>query len=112
MDETTDVAGKEQATIIIRHVKDGNIHEDFVTFVHATDLSGQGLATLLIDTVHRMGLKMSNCRGLGFNGASSMMGKFKGCAAIVAKDYPMAKVVHCFNHRLNLVLTVRVVSNQ
>ena len=46
----------------------------------------------------------SLCHGLGFDGASSMTGKFKGCATVIQKKYPLANVVHCFNHRLNLVL--------
>lgn len=48
---------------------------------------------------------MDRCRGLGFDGASAMMGKFKGCAAKVIETYPLAKPIHCFNLRLNTVLT-------
>ena len=104
MDETTDVSGKEQATIIIRHFEE-EIREDFLAFVHAQDLTGKGLAKLLLRTVEDLGLDMAKCRGLGFDGASAMMGKFNGCAAVLMKKYILAKPVHCFNHRLNLVLT-------
>ncbi|KAK8752487.1 hypothetical protein OTU49_005800, partial [Cherax quadricarinatus] len=104
MDETTDVSGKEQATIIIRHVKE-DVKEDFLAFVHAHDLTGEGLAQLLIHAVEGLSLEMSKCRGLGFDGASAMMGKFRGCAAIIMQQYPLVKPIHCFSHRLNLVLT-------
>lgn len=104
MDETTDVSGQEQATIVLRYVKE-DVHEDFVAFLHARNLTGTGLAELLVTTVENLGLNMSNCRGLGLDGASAMMGKFKGCAAVIADTYPLAKPVHCFNHRLNLVIT-------
>ncbi|XP_050708190.1 SCAN domain-containing protein 3-like [Eriocheir sinensis] len=48
---------------------------------------------------------MAKCRGLGFDGASAMMGKFKGCAAVLMKKYTLAKPIHCSDHRQNLVLT-------
>ncbi len=105
MDETTDVSGKEQATICVRHFSNGELREDFLGFVHAQDLTGEGLARLLLSTVESVGLGMSSCRGLCFDGASAMMGKFRGCAAVVMREYPLAKIIHCFNHRLNLVLT-------
>jgi hypothetical protein len=105
MDETTDVSGKEQATLVIRYGDNDGAKEDFVGLVHATDLSGQGLATLLLESVGKMGLNMDLCRGLGFDGASAMMGKFRGCASIIQQYFPLAKAVHCFNHRLNLVLS-------
>lgn len=93
-----------QATIIIRHFEE-EIREDFLAFVHAQDLTGKGLAWLLLRTVEDLGLDMAKCRGLGFDGASAMMGKFKGCAAVLMKKYTLAKPIHCFNHRQNLVLT-------
>ena len=104
MDEPTDVSGTEQASIVVRLASEEGIRDDFLGFFHAEDLTGEGLATFLCDTVTKMGLDMSLCHGLGFHGASSMMGKFKGCATVIHKKYPLVKVVHCFNHRLNLVL--------
>ena len=79
--------------------------EDFLGFVHAKDLTGEGLATLLLDSVAKVGLDMSKCVGLGFDGASAMMGKYNGCATIIQRKFPGATPVHCFNHRLNLVLS-------
>ncbi|XP_076028450.1 zinc finger MYM-type protein 1-like [Oratosquilla oratoria] len=105
MDETTDVSRKEQATICVRHFSGGQLREDFLGFVHAKDLTGEGLARLLLSTVKSVGLNMGNCRGLCFDGASAMMGKFRGYAAVVVREYPLAKTIHCFSHRLNLVLT-------
>ena len=33
-----------------------------------------------------------------------MTGKFRGCAAMVVPEYSLTKMIHCFNHQLNLVL--------
>ena len=72
MDETSDASRKEQATIIIRHVHKENVREDFVGFIHAEDLTGAGLARL-----YSLGLDIRQCRGLGFDGASSMIGQIQ-----------------------------------
>ena len=69
MDETTDVSGKEQATICVRHFSNGQLREDFLGLVHAQDLTGKGLARLLLSTVKNISLNMSSCRGLCFDGS-------------------------------------------
>uniref|UniRef100_A0A0P4WIC2 Uncharacterized protein n=1 Tax=Scylla olivacea TaxID=85551 RepID=A0A0P4WIC2_SCYOL len=94
----------EQATIIIWHFEE-EIREDFLAFAHAQDLTSKGLAWFLLRIIEDLRLDMAKCRELGFDGASAMMGKFKGCAAVLMKKYNLAKLIHCFNHRLNLVLT-------
>lgn len=37
--------------------------------------------------------------------ASALMDKFKRCATILMKNYIHARPIHCFNYRLNLILT-------
>jgi hypothetical protein len=105
-DETSDTARLEQATVIIRYVDDtGSIHEDFAGFVHAEDLTGQGMAQLLIEFLGRMGLTLEYCRGQGYDGAAAMMGRFNGCQAVIRRQQPLAVPMHCFNHRLNLAVS-------
>jgi len=105
-DETSDTARLEQATVIIRYVGDsGSIHEDFAGFVHAEDLTGEGMAHLLIDFLGRMGLTLEYCRGQGYDGAAAMMGRFNGCQAVIKRQQPLAITIHCFNHRLNLAVS-------
>lgn len=105
MDETTDVSRQEQASITVSHVAAGTIREDFVGVFYAEQLSGAALAELLSSAGARLGLKMENCRGLGFDSAENIIRKLNGCAALIQRDHPLAKAVHCFNHRLNLVVT-------
>ena len=105
-DETSDTARLEQATVIVRYVDEsGSIHEDFVGFVHAEDLTGEGMAKLLIDFIGRMGLTLEYCRGQGYDGAAAMMGRFNGCQAVIRRQQPLAVPIHCFNHRLNLAVS-------
>ena len=106
MDETQDISCKEQATIIIRYVDEcGAVVEEFVGFCHAADLSGKGLALLLQNHLSKLGLDISKCRGQGYDGAAAMMGKLRGCAQNILKESHLAFPVHCFSHRLNLVLS-------
>jgi len=86
-DETSDTARLEQATVIIRYVGDsGSIHEDFAGFVHAEDLTGEGMAHL-IDFLGRMGLTLEYCRGQGYDGAAAMMGRFSDQAPTALSYY-------------------------
>ena len=106
MDETQDVSCKEQATVIIRYVEQcGKIAEEFIGFNQAIDLTGQGLSLLLKNFLKKLGLNIWKCRGQGCDGAAAMMGKMKGCATLIQTKFPLAFPVHCFSHRLNLVLS-------
>jgi len=105
-DETSDTARTEQASIIIRYVDDsGSIQEDFAGFVHAEDLTGQGMAQLVTEFLGRMGLTLEYCRGQGYDGAAAMMGRWNGCQAVISGQQPLAVPIHCFNHRLNLAVS-------
>jgi zinc finger MYM-type protein 1 len=95
-DETSDTARLEQAAVD----ESGSIHEDFTGFIHADDLTGEGMAHLLIDFLGRMGLTLEYCRGQGYDGAAAMMGRFNGCQAVIKRQQPLAITIHCFNHRL------------
>lgn len=48
---------------------------------------------------------MANCQEFGFDGESSMKGKFKRCATTLMKNCTLAYLIHSFNHILSLVLT-------
>lgn len=79
-----------QAAIVIKH-HETKIKGDLDELVQATDSTGAELEQLLITTVESLGLSMDRCRGLGFDGASTMMGRLKGCADKVMETYPLAR---------------------
>ena len=106
MDETTDVQGREQATIVIRTVDEsGEVSEDFVGFVEAEDLTGRGLANLLLRQLDSIGLNVADCRGQGYDGAAAMQGQFNGLQAVLKEKEPLALYIHCHAHRLNLAVS-------
>jgi hypothetical protein len=68
------------------------------------DVTGKGLAKLIIDNLQKYGIGTKFLRGQGFDGATSMSGKLNGVQAH-KKIYPLAMYVHCSAHSLNLVVS-------
>ncbi|XP_008180592.1 zinc finger MYM-type protein 1-like [Acyrthosiphon pisum] len=76
LDETADIAGIEQVSICARYVnrETCTLHEDFLQFVPTADLTGKGLATLILDNLKHFGIETQYLRGQGFDGAAAMSG--------------------------------------
>ncbi|XP_015377845.1 PREDICTED: uncharacterized protein LOC107172083 [Diuraphis noxia] len=105
--ETTDIAQIEQFSICIRYFEEELVvlREDFLTFVPVHDVTGLGLATVLLNTLKELGLDLDKLRGQGYDGAATMSGNFRGVQAIVKMSYPKALYTHCVSHSLNLCLS-------
>ncbi|GBL87917.1 Zinc finger MYM-type protein 1 [Araneus ventricosus] len=103
-DETKDLSKKEQLSIAVRYLYDGNIHEEFLCIEELETLDAEGLSSK-ITNVMKDRVNFQNCIGQAYDGASVVSGKHAGVNAII-KDRvtPLANYIHCFNHRLNLVL--------
>lgn len=106
-DETADVSGIEQVSLCVRYVELSTLelHEDFLQFVPAVDMTGKGLAKLIIDNLQNFGIDTTYLRGQGYDGAASMSGKFNGVQAHIKDTHPLAIYVHCSAHVLNLVVS-------
>lgn len=105
-DEVMDSLNKEQLSLVLRYVdKNFNIKESFVKFIHlATGLSGKSLADSILSSIYDLGLDITDCRGQGYDGASSVSGHINGCSAHILSRNRKALYVHCFSHRLNLTI--------
>lgn len=104
-DETTDNSHAEQLSLSIRYVKDNLVTEQFLKFVHVTDLTGVGLATTILEELRELQVNLNYMVGQGYDGAAAMSGQFKGVQAEIGRLYPAAIYVHCAAHTLNLVIT-------
>ena len=104
-DEATDISNKEQMTVCIRWVdEDFLIHEDPVELIHLPKTDSNTLTSALKDSLIRLCLPISQCRGQAYDGASSMSGHLNGVAAQIQKEFPSALYVHCLAHCTNLCL--------
>ena len=106
VDETTDIACRAQLSVIVRYVDHaGKIQERFIGFF---DVSGGRDAQSVFEVLNE------NMQGYNFrdklvsqtyDGAAVMASALNGLQAKVKAIAPSAMFVHCYAHRLNLVLS-------
>ena len=102
-DECRDVSRTEQLSICLRFVsrQDNHIKERFVGFTDVYELDASSLAGEIMCQLGQLGLNPSKCISQCYDGASVMSGHLSGVQAIVQRTL---LYVHCYAHRLNLVL--------
>ena len=113
IDETTDISTQEQVVVVFRWVDSHLVaHEDFVGLYVTNSTTANALVALIKDVLLRMNLKLENCRGQCYDGASNMKGRISGVSTQLLKDEPRAIYTHCYGHALNLACqdTVRSVN--
>ena len=105
VDETSDIANKEQMSIVIRYIsKDFVPIESFVGFVNVESTTGEALYDQINMALLSLNIHLEDCVAQGYDGASNMRGKNKGLATRIANNYPMAVYSYCNGHCLNLIL--------
>lgn len=104
-DECSDVANKEQFTIVIGWISEClQDHEDFIGLYEVENISAECLVHAIKDTLLRMGVSLSQCCGQCYDGASNMSGSRNGVAAQIIAEEKCAVYTHCYAHALNLAV--------
>jgi hypothetical protein len=102
-DEYTDISNKEQLTICLRWVDMKlEAHEDFLGFYEIPNIAASTIASVIKDSLLRLQLSLSDCRGQCYDGASNMLGKRSGVAQKILECQPKAHPTHCHAHCLSL----------
>ena len=105
VDETCDVAKREQMAIVFRFVdKDGILQERFFDLIHVTSTKAATLKEVLSSVSSKNAFDVQNLSGQGYDGASNMRREFNGLQALFLRECPYAYYVHCYAHRLQLAL--------
>ena len=78
--------------------------ERFLTLHHVVDTTSEALKVVLFGILDKYNLSISRIRGQGYDGASNMRGEFNGLQKKILDENPHAFYVHCFAHRLQLVI--------
>jgi len=68
------------------------------------DASAKTLASMIQDVIVRCGLDISNLRGQGYDGCSTMAGRESGVAKRIQQVESRAVFVHCAAHSMNLAI--------
>ncbi|KAH1208753.1 Zinc finger MYM-type protein 1 [Glycine max] len=105
IDESRDISVKEQMAVMLRFLNDKrNVVERFIALHHVTDTSSKSLKDALYGILDKYTLSISRIRGQGYDGASNMRGEFNGLQRKILDENPYAFYVHCYAHRLQLVV--------
>ena len=104
-DETRDASGAEQLGISLRWVDSSyTVHEDFIGLIQVDTTDAATLAYTIKDTLLRMNLQLTQCRGQAYDGAANMAGRLNGVAMRLQSEQNSILFVHCMAHCLNLCL--------
>ncbi|KAF0725460.1 zinc finger MYM-type protein 1-like, partial [Aphis craccivora] len=104
-DEARDIGKEEQMSLCIRYVSDCIIKERFLDFILLKDLDAQSLCNTIHKFLVSINLDITKCIAQSYDGASVMPGCNNGVQAKIRELSKNAcPYVHCYAHRLNLVL--------
>ena len=111
-DETRDCGKDEQLSICVRYVVEGTVYEDFYNFVRAEGLDALSIMVKLKGVLEGMEVDpVSHLVAQCYDGASVMSGRLSGLQALMRNEVcPKGIYVHCWAHRLNLVLVTAISS--
>ena len=103
VDETTDVANKEQLVLCLRWVDaDLETHEDFIGLYEVQSIDSAFILRVIHDVLLRLDISINSLRGQCYDGAETMSGVRNGVATQILKEEPRALFTHCYGHSLNL----------
>lgn len=106
-DECRDTGRMEQLSLCLRFAsgQDNCIKERFVGFTDVHELDAFSLTGEIMRKIGELGLESEQCVSQCYDGASVMSGHLAGVQVIVQRTLSHECVyVHCYAHRLNLVL--------
>ena len=81
-----------------------------IGFRVAEGLTAESLSNSIQDEMKQIGVNIYNLVGQGYDGADVMSGKCAGVQEKIRTIVPQALYVHCFAHRLNLLIVQAVKS--
>ena len=103
-DEATDASNKEQFVICLRWADDEfEAHEEFIGLYEIFNLTVNTLVAAIKDTLLRMNLNLSRCRGQCNDGAGKMSGAKHGTPTQILKEEERAFYTHCYGHSLGVI---------
>ncbi|XP_060855035.1 zinc finger MYM-type protein 1-like [Metopolophium dirhodum] len=107
MDETTDIVSKSQLSTVLRYINTIDGYEVVERFLGFTDVSEDRSAKALSEHVFSFISKYACEEKLiaqTYDGAAVMSGQHNGLQSLVRSKYENAIFVHCYAHKLNLVI--------
>ncbi|OCT71909.1 hypothetical protein XELAEV_18034886mg [Xenopus laevis] len=104
MDSTQDVGVMEQCSIILRYVRERDVHERLIALINVKSTTGEALYLSLKDQLEKVSLSVSNIIGCSFDGAANTSGCYNGVQAHIRNVSCSSVYTWCYAHILNLVI--------
>ncbi|XP_065321991.1 zinc finger MYM-type protein 1-like [Gordionus sp. m RMFG-2023] len=106
LDETIDINNKSQLAVVLRYVlNNGTLCERFIEFFDVTmHRDANSLSKFVIKFLNDKKI-MKKLIGQSYDGAAVMSGDSHGLQAKIRDVNPSALYIHCFAHKLNLILS-------
>lgn len=104
VDESKDISKTEQLSVVVRYYLDGRIYERFLGYHPAKKLNAASLLEYIKLRLSKCAVDITKCVAQTYDGANVMSGHLNGVQALFKKEVPQAVYIHCYNHRLNLVI--------
>ncbi|XP_066983782.1 zinc finger MYM-type protein 1-like [Macrobrachium rosenbergii] len=105
VDELEDISGREQLSVVVRYLFDHTLHEEFLGFVRLHELNAEYLKSSIREMLLTCSTDAKNRVGQTYDGVSVMSGTNAGVQRLFREEAaPEATYIHCYNHRLNLVI--------
>lgn len=100
VDESTDVASKEELSVCARWLHHNKPVEHFLGVIQAKETNADAIAIYISDFLQSKSITFEKMRGLGFDGASTMSGNRTGVQTRLRLHAPSAIYVLCRCHLL------------
>ena len=110
-EEASDISVTEQLITFVQYFDQGtgNVHVSYLSYQDVLEkyssANAQAISDLLVDTVESSGLDIKKMTGFSSDGASVMVGKRGGVAALLRLKSPTLINIHCICHKLALSCT-------
>lgn len=105
-DETTDISVRNQLVLIVRYTIGSKIYERFWGYFTPESQNAQGISKCILQQLQclKISEKPLKLIAQSYDGASVMSGSVNGVQALIKQHYPNAHYIHCYAHKLNLVV--------
>lgn len=111
IDTTQDISVTDICSVIIRYISLKNqqtseptICERAISFLSPKKTTGEALCNLVSNNLLENNMDIKKCIGSSTDGASNMIGQYKGFSSWLEKESPNQVHVWCYAHCLNLII--------
>jgi hypothetical protein len=106
-DTSMDLTAEDHLIVVIRYLdtKTMEAKTQYLCTVDLHEKNAQAIASTLLCALKALGLDIRNLVSFAADGDATMMGRWKGVAALLAKEAPHLLATHCVAHRTALLMT-------